>query len=109
MKKFMFAAVLLAASVSSANFCAKWQTKERYNKAINTLAGHRNEGVAQLCSHAGLLDVYVAPTHYIKNVGEDAIVVPLTRVELIYSEWICQYFVQDDNQTLYKSNCYSTF
>lgn len=109
MKKFVFAAVLLAASVSSANFCAQYQTKERYAKAIQTLADHRREAPAQLCEHAGLLGVYMAPTHYIKNVGEDAVVVPLTRVELIYSEWICQYFVQDDNQTMYKSNCYSTF
>ena len=109
MKKFIFAAVLLAASVSSANFCAEYQTKARYNNAINTLAAHRNEPVAKTCEHAGLLGVYAAPTHYIKNVGEDAVVIPLTRVELIYSEWICQYFIQDDNQSMYKSNCYSTF
>lgn len=109
MKTLLFTAVLLAAAVSSANFCAPYQTKERYNKAISTVAAHRNQGVSVLCDHAGLLGVYAAPTHYIKNVGEDAIVVPLTRVELIYSEWICQYFVQDDNQSMYKSNCYSTF
>lgn len=25
------------------------------------------------------------------------------------SEWISQYFAQDDSQTMYKANCYSTF
>ncbi|UOF02542.1 hypothetical protein [Bdellovibrio reynosensis] len=97
---------LVSSAALAGDLCSKYEHKERFMKALNTVATHQKYALSEMCSLAHVQDVEVQPSQVITPKGD---VIPHVRVHLHSSEYSCLYMVRDADQVITSSRCYSTF
>lgn len=86
--------------------CARYEYKPVFTESLKTVANFLDFSYEELCSHPRVLDVHVTTTKIYNQKQEP---IPHVWVTLHYNEYSCQYFVNETNFEVTKSNCYNTF
>lgn len=107
MKIFALALTLFSFSAfSQSHGCERYASKPVFVKAIETVANHMNYSLEELCTLPRNMDIHVTTT---KLYNEKQEPIPHVWVSVHYDEYSCQYFVNEADFVVTKSNCYNTF
>lgn len=101
------ATLLITATASAHGYCERYEKNETYLNAIRTVAQRMQYKPLELCTLSTLSDIYIESTSLIDDQTAES--QPHTWVTLHYSEYSCQYFVKNSDQSVTKSNCYGTW
>jgi hypothetical protein len=105
--KSLIAALLFVSSTAFAqDFCSRWNSNPRYEKALQSLASHLDYDLNEMCTLPSLLEIEVQPTRIIDTRGE---VVPHVRIYFHRSYESCYYMVRDLDQVITDARCFSSF